>query len=95
VNKAELMAAIAADCPDVPIRHIEAVVSAAISRIMATVATGDEVALMNFGTFKPKDRAERLGRNPKTGEPMTIPATVVPAFSPGKQFKEMVNHGTG
>jgi len=55
-----------------------------------TVAAGDEVTLIGFGSFKPKARAARVGMNPKTKEAIRIPATTVPQFSPGKRFKEAV-----
>lgn len=58
--------------------------------IMDTVASGDKVVLVGFGTFEPRDRKERKGMNPQTGQPITIPATTVPAFSAGKVFKQMV-----
>jgi DNA-binding protein HU-beta len=64
--------------------------TAAIDSIMEAVSTGDKVTLVGFGSFEPRERKEREGRNPKTGEAMKIPATKVPAFSAGKLFKDMV-----
>ena len=57
---------------------------------MQAVSDGDKVTLVGFGSFERRDRKEREGRNPKTGEKMSIPATKVPAFSAGKLFKEKV-----
>jgi len=54
------------------------------------VSQGEKVTLVGFGSFEPRDRKEREGRNPKTGDTMVIPATRVPAFSAGKLFKEQV-----
>ena len=54
------------------------------------VANGDKVTLVGFGSFERRERSEREGRNPKTNEPMTIPAIRVPGFSAGKAFKEKV-----
>jgi DNA-binding protein HU-beta len=51
---------------------------------------GEEVVIANFGSFKVKERAERKGRNPKTGEEIIIPAKKVVSFSPGKNLKESV-----
>ncbi len=65
-------------------------ISAFLSVVTEAVANGDKVTLIGFGSFERRDRSEREGRNPKTNEPMTIPATKVPAFSAGKQFKEKV-----
>jgi DNA-binding protein HU-beta len=58
--------------------------------IVDAVAEGNKVTLVGFGSFEPRARAAREGRNPKTREKMLIPATVVPVFSAGKQFKEAV-----
>ncbi|MEO0943200.1 MAG: HU family DNA-binding protein, partial [Cyanobacteria bacterium J06642_12] len=69
----------------------DAVVTATIDSIMEAVSEGDKVTLIGFGSFESRDRKQREGRNPKTGEPMTIPATTVPAFSAGKAFKEQVS----
>jgi DNA-binding protein HU-beta len=54
------------------------------------VAEGDKVTLVGFGSFERRDRKEREGRNPKTGDVMVIPATKVPAFTAGKAFKSKV-----
>ena len=72
-------------------KQADSVLTAAIEAIMETVSSGDKVTLVGFGSFERRDRKEREGRNPKTGETMVIPATKVPAFSAGKQFKEMVS----
>ena len=52
---------------------------------------GDKVQLVGFGTFETRERAAREGRNPKTKEVINIPASVVPVFKAGKEFKEKVN----
>lgn len=52
---------------------------------------GDSVQLVGFGNFDVKERAERPGRNPATGEPLTIPASKSPTFKAGKPFKDAVN----
>jgi DNA-binding protein HU-beta len=68
----------------------DAILAALADTIMATVGIGEKVTLAGFGSFEKRDRAAREGRNPKTGESMTIAATTVPAFSAGKAFKETV-----
>ncbi|NER81166.1 MAG: HU family DNA-binding protein [Leptolyngbya sp. SIO1D8] len=88
MNKGELVDKIAAKS-GVSKKDADLVFSAVIDVIMETVSEGDKVTLVGFGSFERRDRKERLGRNPKTGEEMTIPATQVPAFSAGKQFKQM------
>jgi DNA-binding protein HU-beta len=89
MNKAELVDAIA-DSASVTKKQADAVLTAALESIMEAVAKGDKVTLVGFGSFEPRSRQEREGRNPKTGETMKIPATTVPAFSAGKLFKERV-----
>ncbi len=56
----------------------------------ATVAGGEKVQLVGFGTFQPQHRAARAGRNPQTGEPMEIAEATLPKFTPGKLFKDKV-----
>ena len=69
----------------------EQVISTALEAIMKTLSKGDKVTLVGFGTFEPRKRKERRGRNPKTGEEIQIPSSVVPKFSAGKTFKQTVN----
>ncbi|MEA5466197.1 MULTISPECIES: HU family DNA-binding protein [Cyanophyceae] len=89
MNKGELLDTVA-EKAGVSKKVADAVVSATIESIMEAVSSGDKVTLVGFGSFEPRDRKQREGRNPKTGETMTIPATTVPAFSAGKAFKEKV-----
>ncbi|MEH7532377.1 DNA-binding protein [Priestia megaterium] len=65
-------------------------VDALFETISHTLAKGEKIQLVGFGTFEIRERAERTGRNPQTGEEMTIPATKIPAFKPGKELKEAV-----
>lgn len=89
MNKGELIDAIA-DKAAVTKKQADAVLTTALEAIMEAVSEGKKVTLVGFGSFEPRDRKAREGRNPKTGEKMEIPATTVPAFSPGKMFKEKV-----
>ncbi|MBE9043691.1 HU family DNA-binding protein [Pleurocapsales cyanobacterium LEGE 10410] len=89
MNKGELVDRISQKAT-VTKKQADAVLSAAIETIMEAVSDGDKVTLVGFGSFERRDRKEREGRNPKTGEKMSIPATKVPAFSAGKLFKEKV-----
>jgi len=66
----------------------EKAVNAVLDGIMETVAGGDKVQIIGFGTFEKRDRAAKIGRNPSTGEQIEIPAASVPAFKAGKAFKE-------
>jgi DNA-binding protein HU-beta len=89
MNKGELVDAVAAKT-NITKKQTDEIISAFLSIVTEAVANGDKVTLIGFGSFERRDRSEREGRNPKTNEPMTIPATKVPAFSAGKQFKEKV-----
>jgi DNA-binding protein HU-beta len=89
MNKGELVDAVAAKA-NITKKQADEVISAFLEVVTETVANGEKVTLIGFGSFERRDRSEREGRNPKTNEPMTIPATKVPAFSAGKLFKEKV-----
>lgn len=89
MNKGELVDKVA-HATGITKKDVDKVISSTVDAVMAAVADGDKVTLVGFGSFEPRERKAREGRNPKTGEPMTIQATVVPAFSAGKLFKEKV-----
>lgn len=67
------------------------VVDACFETIMKALASGDKVQISGFGNFEIRERAARKGRNPQTGEEIEIAASKVPAFKPGKAFKEWLN----
>lgn len=90
MNKGELVDAIA-EKAQVTKKEADAILTASIDAIMEAVAEGHKVTLVGFGSFEPRKRAAREGRNPQTGKTISIPETVVPAFSAGKLFKEMVS----
>ena len=90
MNKAELINAVAMKA-DVSKKDAEAVLSAALDTITAAMAEGEKVQLVGFGSFEAKKRAAHQGRNPKTNEPMEIPASVVPVFRAGKALKDAVS----
>ena len=89
MNKAELIDAIA-EKTNVTKKEADAVLSATLETIVDAIASGEKVTLVGFGSFEKRDRQAREGRNPKTGETLTIAATSVPGFSAGKLFKEKV-----
>ncbi len=90
MNKGELVEAIA-DRAAVSRKEAEVVLNAALETIVDAVSEGNKVTLVGFGSFESRVRQAREGRNPQTGQKMTIPETVVPAFSAGKLFKEKVS----
>ncbi len=89
MNKGELVDKIA-EKASVTKKDADAILSAMLDVILETVASGDKVTLVGFGTFEQRERKAREGRNPATGKPIKIPATKVPAFSAGKLFREKV-----
>ena len=89
MNKEELVTEISKSAK-VTKKEAEAVLSATIETIENTVKKGDKVTLVGFGTFEPRKRAAKTGRNPQTGKEIKIAAKTVPAFSAGKKFKEAV-----
>jgi DNA-binding protein HU-beta len=89
MNKAELIDSIAGKTGHTQVDTIKAI-DALMETIEATVAKGDKVQLVGFGTFEPQHRAARVGRNPQTGEPIEIAEATVPKFTPVKSFKERV-----
>lgn len=68
----------------------ELMIDATVEIIQKTVAKGEEVKLVGFGTFSRLNRKGRKGRNPKTGEQVEIPGGKVPRFKPGKDFKSLL-----
>ena len=90
VNKAELVKQIA-EKTEMKKKDAEAVLAAVTSTIEEELVKGNKVQLIGFGTFEVRHRAARKGRNPQTGDEITIPAAQVPAFKPGKALKDSVN----
>ena len=90
MNKAELVDAVAAKA-DLSRSDAGNAVEAVFDTITNALQKGDNVSLVGFGTFSVKRRAARTGRNPRTGEPLQIPATNAPGFKAGKGLKDAVN----
>ncbi|NJN89517.1 MAG: HU family DNA-binding protein [Leptolyngbyaceae cyanobacterium SL_5_14] len=93
MNKGELVSAIALRVDGLNQKQAGQALDALIDVVMQAIASGEKVTLVGFGSWELRDRKSRIGRNPKTGEEMTIPAAKVPGFTPGKTFKERVNDG--
>ena len=90
MNKTQIIDAVAKET-GIKKKDAEAAVNSAFSIIEATLLAGEKVQLVGFGTFEVKNRAERKGRNPKTGESVTVPACKYLAFSSAKAIKEKLN----
>ena len=89
MNKTELIAAVA-EKTDRSKKDADAAVSAVLGAITDALKAGDKIQLVGFGTFEVRNRAAKQGRNPRTGETMTVPASKVPAFKAGKALKDAV-----
>ena len=90
MNKSELIDAIAASA-DIPKAVAGRALDAVIESVTGALKAGDSVVLVGFGTFKVNHRASRTGRNPQTGQEITIAASNVPTFVAGKALKDAVN----
>ena len=90
MNKSELISSMA-EKANVSKKDAEAVLKAFMDSIGEALENGDKVQLVGFGTFETRERAAREGRNPRTKETINIPASTVPVFKAGKEFKERVN----
>jgi len=89
MNKTELIAAIS-EKSGLSKKDSEKALTAAVESITDALKAGDKVALIGFGTFEVKERAARTGRNPRTKEAITIPATKLPQFKAGKALKDAI-----
>lgn len=69
----------------------ETAIDAVFEIITDALSNGDKVQIVGFGVFEVKDRAPRVGRNPKSNVPVNIPARKMPVFKPGKPLKEAVD----
>jgi DNA-binding protein HU-beta len=87
MNKTELVDAVATKS-ELTKQDSKKAVDALFETISNTLAKEEKIQLIGFGTFEIRERAERTGRNPQTGEEMTIPASKAPAFKPGKELKD-------
>ena len=90
MNKTELIAA-AAERSGMTKKDTEQVISAAFDVIIAQLQKGEKVQISGFGTFEMKERKERVGRNPHTGEAVQIPASKVPTFKVSSTLKEKIS----
>ncbi len=92
MTKAELVDHVAATV-ELPKNKIEAVITACLQSIVEALRDGDKVELRGFGSFRLRHRQARVGRNPRTGTTVPIPAKAIPSFTAGKAFQETVQTG--
>jgi integration host factor subunit beta len=72
-------------------KHAEIIVNTVFDSIVHSLKAGEKIELRGFGSFRIRHRGPRLGRNPKTGERVEVPAKRIPYFKPGKELREMLN----
>ena len=90
MNKAGLITSMA-EKSQLTKKDAESALKAFIDSVQEALESGEKVQLIGFGTFETRERAAREGRNPRTKETITIPASTVPVFKAGKEFKDRVN----
>jgi nucleoid DNA-binding protein len=93
LNKTELVSAVA-EKTQLSKSKAEEVINNLLEIIASNLSTGEKIQLLGFGSFEVKSRSERTGRNPQTGETITIPAARIPSFTAGKLLKDIVNNKT-
>jgi integration host factor subunit beta len=91
MTKSELIARLAERNPHLYQRDVERIVTTIFDEIAAALAEGDRVELRGFGAFSVKKRDARQGRNPRTGEQVSVEDKVIPFFKTGKQLRELLN----
>jgi len=90
MTKAELVEEVSR-ASDLTKKHSEVIVDTVFKSIVDALHRGEKIELRGFGSFRVRERGARRGRNPKTGDPVSIPAKRVPYFKPGKELKELIN----
>ena len=90
MTKAELVEDVAR-AAELTKKDAERLVELVFESIIETLNRGEKIELRGFGSFRVRERGARRGRNPKTGDPVDIPAKRVPYFKPGKELKELIN----
>lgn len=92
MTKSELIDFLASNQPHLSHADVELAVRCIIEQLSRALADGDRIEIRGFGSFSLHHRPARMGRNPKTGESVALPAKYVPHFKPGKALRESVNN---
>jgi len=91
MTKSDLIDRMAADQPTLSEQDVELAVRALLQQMSDALASGERIEIRGFGAFTLHCRPSRLGRSPKTGEPVPIPERYAPHFKPGKELRDRVN----
>ena len=92
MTKSELIEVLARKQQQLAYRDIELAVKTILEYMSASLSSGERIEIRGFGSFSLHFRPARSGRNPKSGEPVSLPAKYVPHFKPGKELRERVNN---
>jgi integration host factor subunit beta len=95
MTKSELIQRLAESHPHLYHRDVERIVSTVFDEISSALEHGDRVELRGFGTFSVKHREARVGRNPRTGDTVSVAPKTVPFFKTGKHLRDLVNNSSG
>lgn len=93
LTKSELIAALASRYPQLAARDMDFAVKTVLDAMSDALAQGQRIEIRGFGSFSLSRRQPRVGRNPKSGERVHVPAKLVPHFKPGKELRERVDQG--
>ena len=93
MTKSELIEALAQKLDQLPYKDVELSVKTILEQMAKVLASGDRIEVRGFGSFSLHYRPPRVGRNPKTGEAVSLGVKYVPHFKPGKELRERVNAG--
>ena len=91
MNKSELIEALAKKQPHLQLKDVELAVKCIIEGMNVSLSSGERIEIRGFGSFSLHKRPQRIGRNPKTGEPVALPEKHVPHFNPGKEMRDRVD----
>ena len=80
---------------ELPRKESETIVETVFDSIIGSLQKGQKIEIRGFGSFRTRQRKPRVGRNPKTGDRVEVPAKKIPFFKPSKELKDLVNHGDG
>lgn len=91
MTKSELIEQLIDKHPELSVKDVELAVKIMLEHMTETLAQGERIEIRGFGSFSLHFRAPRVGRNPKTGESVSLTAKYVPHFKPGKELRDQVN----
>ncbi|MCK5830589.1 MAG: integration host factor subunit beta [Methylococcales bacterium] len=91
MTKSELIESLAGKLQHLAVKDVELAVKCVIEQMSETLSTGERIEIRGFGSFSLHHRAPRMGRNPKTGDAVSLTAKYVPHFKPGKELRDRVD----